>query len=104
MQMITFVFLDLDLPVISGKQHVFAREGLNIFMSCFAKGYPKVRYQWYFNGQFLQNGSVLFILDVWKKFEGNYTCIASNELKKMESNPAWLNVILCECTDITFCC
>ena len=86
------IFLDLDLPVIGGKQQLTAKEGAYFTLSCFAEGYPKVRYQWNFNGQFAQNGSTLFIQYAKKQDSGNYSCVAINELEKIESSPTLLNV------------
>ena len=87
-----FHFLDLDTPVISGSKHVTTREGTNLFLTCSNKGYPTVIYKWNFNGNFLSNGSKLFIPSLKNQDSGNYTCVAMNIFKTMESSPVMLKV------------
>ena len=91
-----FYILDMDKPVIGGKQQISAKEGSNFFLSCTAEGYNQVTFQWYFNGQLFQNGSTLSIRNLKRQDAGNYTCNAINEFKAMESDPSVLNVI-CKC-------
>ena len=91
-----FYILDMDKPVIGGKQQISAKEGSNFFLSCTVEGYPQVTFQWYFNGQFFQNGSTLIIRNLKRQDAGSYTCLAINEFKAMESDPSVLNVT-CKC-------
>ena len=86
----------MDKPVIGRKQQISAKEGSNIFLSCTTEGYPQVTFQWYFNGQFLQNGSTLRIRNLKRQDTGSYTCHAINEFKAVESDPSVLNVT-CKC-------
>ena len=86
----------MDKPVIIGKQQISAKEGSNFFLSCTVEGYPQVTFQWYFNGQFFQNGSTLLIRNLKRKDAGSYTCNTINEFKAMESDPSVLNVT-CKC-------
>jgi hypothetical protein len=79
-------------------QHVLQASSMSLTVS--ATGSPTLKYQWYWNGQPLQNNAViegatsktLRILVTQPKRSGAYTCVVSNPYGKATSNIA--NVVM----------
>ena len=99
----------MDRPIISGERTIIAKEGTNLYLSCHAKGYPQVNYQWKFNGNIVRsNTSVTTIRNLRRQDAGNYTCVTTSEFKTMESGPVSVNVtceypIICQCHNLHGC-
>ena len=63
---------------VTSEQDTYSR-GDDVTLNCSANGGPDLFFQWYFNGDFLdQNSSVLLLSSVDASDGGNYTCEASN--------------------------
>ena len=83
----------MDRPVISGINNVIAKEGTNLFLSCSAKGYPQVNYNWKKGGQFFKNmTSIITIRNLKREDSGSYTCVTRNQITEMKSAPTVVNV------------
>lgn len=71
------------------------RAGGNIILTCKAKGYPKPQYQWYKDGELIQDGIDMELTIDHAKMEdsGTYKCIVSNQTDTVKSNPVEVQVL-----------
>ncbi|XP_017261062.1 mucosa-associated lymphoid tissue lymphoma translocation protein 1 [Kryptolebias marmoratus] len=71
------------------------RQGGKLTLCCAAFGVPAPRYQWYRNGQPLQNNmsDTLQINDVTAEHEGSYLCSISNVLEEKWTEPVNVDVM-----------